>query len=194
MANEQQKAAEIDALIKKDAEEKEAAAKADAERGENIDKCLKMLDAMNKRLDAWEEKARKDAEEAAAREESDPTKVVADADGGGIDTDQPRSGAPMNDSVKRDACLSEQYAADRVYNSLGLGRSPAPVYGAKYRDYAIRLIDPLLKNSKAWKDIKADSLRAMDDAAFQVVKEQVYADSMTMFVLTKLAAWTMSSL
>ena len=44
MANEQQKAAEIDALIKKDADEKEVKAKADAAMGENMDKMLSCLD------------------------------------------------------------------------------------------------------------------------------------------------------
>ena len=39
------KAAEIDALIKKDAEEKEAKAKADAAMGENMDKMLSCLDS-----------------------------------------------------------------------------------------------------------------------------------------------------
>ena len=184
MANEMQKAAEIDALIKKDADEKEAKAKADAAMGENLDKMLGALDSISKRMDAWEAdaKARKDAEEAAEKEKSDPKDVVADKakKDGDFAPDQPKEGAPVErlDSMKlHDICLDEQYQADKVYNNLGLGRSPAPVHGTSYRDYAVRLLDPLLKHSKAWKGIKTDSLRAMDDASFQVVKAQIYADS-----------------
>ena len=185
MANEMQKAAEVDALIKKDADEKEAKAKADAAMGENLDKMLCALDNISKRMDAWEEadKARKDAEEAAEKEKSDPKEVVADKKDSAAENfapDQPLEGAPVNrlDSMKlRDVCLDEQYQADKVYNNLGLGRSPAPVHGTSYRDYAVRLLNPLLKHSKAWKEIKTDSLRAMDDASFQVVKAQVYADA-----------------
>ena len=207
MANEQQKAAEIDALIKKADAEKEEKAKADAMQGEMMDKCLKALDSISKRMDAWEEKARKDAE-AAEKEKGDPKDVVADADGGGIDTEQPGTGAPKMDSVKldevrkiyvdaygdpshvaaqkhhdteqarHDACLSLQYEADKVYSAF-CEAAPAPMHGTPVRDYAIKnVLYALNKAPKSvYADCTADTFRRMDKATFNIAKKQIFADA-----------------
>jgi len=202
MANEAERAKEIeDAVRKSDADK----ARKDAEQGEMLDKVLKCMDAISSRMDAWEEKeAKKDAEEAAAREESDPTKVVADADGGGIDTDQPKPGAPMNDSVRldsvrkiyvdahgdpayrrdhadscnayRDAALSIQYDANRTYNALGTAAPPC-LEGTSLRRYDAHLVAGVIKHSRKWADLDASALERMDATTFKNVKAEVYADA-----------------
>lgn len=206
MANEMQKAAEVDALIKKDADEKEAKAKADAAMGENLDKMLCALDNISKRMDAWEEadKARKDAEEAAEKEKGDPKEVVADADGGGANPDQPMEGAPMNDSVKldsvrkiyvdsfgdpaphskdrdtasayRDSGLAIQYEANRTFSALG-SSAPTMVDGTTLRDYETHLLGQLVKHSKKWNAVKSSDLARMDAVTFKNVKAEIYADA-----------------
>jgi hypothetical protein len=139
MANETERAKEIEDAIKKADAEREEKERADAAAGETLDKALACLDSICKRLDAMEAKEAKRDSEAAAREAGDPTKVVADGvenhgPGGGIDTEQPGANN-MNDSVKLDSFR-------KVYVD-GYG-DPAPCTGhadtnSAYRDAGLRI-------------------------------------------------------
>jgi len=195
MANETERAREIEDAIKKADAEK---ARKDAEQGEMMDKCLSALDSISKRMDAWEEKEKAKADaEAKASEESDPKEVVADADNGDVGTGAPME--PKMDSVRkiyvdahgdpapnsqdretrnvyRDAALSIQYEANRTYSALGTAALTC-VEGTSIRRYDAFLVSGMIKHSKKWAELDASALERMDPTTFKNVKAEVYADA-----------------
>jgi hypothetical protein len=95
MSDETERAREIDEAVKAADRKKADAARADAEaevhNGEKIDNLLKCLDAIGKRLDAWEAKSKADDDdvETAKSEPSSSVNPLND------DPDKPLRSAPM---------------------------------------------------------------------------------------------------
>jgi hypothetical protein len=99
MATEEEKAAADQA--KADAAAK---VKADADAGEKLNKVLSCLDSMNARMDAWEEKSRKDAEvKADADKKRKDEEEMADrkADAARFDAAKEEFGKKYPDAAKR---------------------------------------------------------------------------------------------
>jgi len=196
-------AEKVDGLLKKDAAE-EQKEKMDAMMGELTDKLLSCVnDAVAKAMNDY--CAKKDAE-AAEKEKGDPKEVMADKakKDGDFAPDQPKEGAPMNDSIKldsvrkiyvdgygnpaphskdrdtasayRDAGLAIQYEANRTFSALG-SSAPTMVDGTSVRDYETHLLGQLVKHSKKWKDVKPSDLGRMDAVTFKNVKAEIYADA-----------------
>jgi len=199
MANETERAKEISDAVKKADEEK---ARKDAEQGENMDRLLRCLDSLTARMDQWDEAEKKKADaEAKAREESDPTKVVADAEGGDFAPDQPKAGAPMepkmdSTGVYRDAygdavyranhvksrdqwkndALMIQSRADRIY-SVGGSKAPQICEGESLRDYRVRLLAPLKHTSNDYAKVDSADFGKLPASVFASVETTIYNDA-----------------
>jgi hypothetical protein len=188
LSDPNKKASEIDALIKKDAEEK---ARKDAE-GETLDKLLSMLTTINDRMDSMEanDKARADAE-AAAKESSDPEPVAADSneeekmepkmDSTGVFRDTFGDAVYRADSHKsreqwqNDASLA-QSTADRIYR-VGGSAAPQICEGESLRAYRIRLLTPMQHTSAAYAKIDSAEFKKLPAAMFAIAERQVYCDA-----------------
>lgn len=186
---------------KADADEK---AKVDAaSQGEALDKILSGIDALSKRMDAFEEKGKKaDAENgtddhedkiADKKKDADDADKKKDAD----DKDEKKSDAavaPVDQKViadlqarvealtaatkpMDDATFVEmadaQARADSVYSMFGK-RAPRPLNGESKLAYRKRLAEGLREHSARWKNVL---LTALGGEAFSVAEEQVYADA-----------------
>ena len=145
---------------RKDAEDKEREdrTRRDAEIAGNIDKLLKHVDDVAKRLDALE---------TANKPEN------------------PRPGTPWEAPSAKDAKEErEEYAkmadcqarADAVYQAHGL-RCPPPNLGEKLPGYRIRLARGLQGHSKNFKAADLGAIIA-DAAAFDAVEKLIYADAL----------------
>ena len=221
----------LDTLAKKDSvmtDEKEM--KGDAE---TLDKVLKCMDSISKRMDEWEEKekvkedkakkdaeesemkakadaeekekadkAKKDAEEAEEKEKSDPKGVAADKakkdeeekakmDAAIKDTlaqnaelaknlaalteafTQLKADTAQPTPADRDALLDRQYRADKVYG-IHNEKAPAPVLNETVLGYRVRLAAAMQKHSNTWKSI---DLAKLDAATMDIAEQVIYADA-----------------
>lgn len=80
------------------------------------------------------------------------------------------------DSKLWDGSMSAAQArADEVYQTFGK-QAPPPLAGETLRAYERRLLQPLLKYSPRWKSVDLVKI-AIDSAAFDVVREQVFEDA-----------------
>jgi hypothetical protein len=201
MTTELERAAQIDADIK----EADAKRKADAEEAENhgekLDNILKHLDAMGKRMDAFEG-ARKDAERL---QDPTPAEQVYGVDKGegddGEDPDAPRKlGADSRaDSIRADAEEIEHFkkengatraiAADSVLAhiqsdadraSSAWGKSaPHPWDGERIIAYRRRVAREHQSHSPAWKDVDLNMLsgQTLRNAVSQIFSDSIAASS-----------------
>jgi hypothetical protein len=171
MTPEEEKAAEIDRMLKSERRADDA--------GTKLDKVLSCLDGMSKRMDAVErmEKSRGDA----ARKDEDG----ADEDEGLDERDFGEArrlaadgyGHPATvaaDAVKADA----QLRCDAVAGMFGR-QAPKPMDGEKVRNYRVRLLRPYQHNSPDYKDVPKEELLALPPAAFDAAEKRIYADAMT---------------
>jgi chemotaxis protein histidine kinase CheA len=167
MATEAKTAQQAEQQAEQEAEER---AKADAEM---VDKTLKCLDSMSKRMDAFEakmdadDKARRDAEEKEKEEK-------ADAAGG----DNPETVYTKADSVRvRHDNAAAQERADKVCNEWGT-LAPRPLDGEAPRDYRVRLLGEFKQNSPVWRDVDMAQIARLPAEVFNRAESQIYADSM----------------
>jgi hypothetical protein len=146
MTDAEKKAAEIDALIKKDADDKAAAAKKDAE-GEAgpsladvmtaIKGCADSMGAMSARLDALEAAGKgKDGEEDDDGDVDGEAKRAAYVDA--------RKRADAVTAEQRQELANIQMRADAVCMAFS-ERAPMPLHGELPEVYRVRLLEPFKK-------------------------------------------------
>jgi hypothetical protein len=199
------KAAAIDALIKKDAEEKARKDEDERKGGETLDKLLSMLTSVNDRMDAWEEKdksQRADAEAAAAREPSDPEQLAADSDEDkkmelrdNKLCDANGDPIPMSHAAKVDAAVrvdsmirsnteasyrndasTAQARCDRV-TQIYSQSAPPIMAGESVRAFKVRLLNLVKHASPAYKGVESAELAKMSPATFAIAENTIYADA-----------------
>jgi 8-oxo-dGTP pyrophosphatase MutT (NUDIX family) len=146
---------------------KEGEGKADAELTDEEKAAKEKKDAEEK--DAkMADKARKDAEDLAAREKSDgEVRSRIDA----LEKKVPDE-VPENEEAEM---ADAQAKADSVYMAFGK-KAPPPLRGERSLGYRRRLIGSFKEHSPAWGKVNLNSLPA---EAFAIAEEQIRADAMT---------------
>lgn len=164
------KAAEIEATLKADAERKKAdaeKARADAEEAnENVSKlldmCTKLTDAVSgfgARLDAIE--AKKADEDVELGEDGKPKEPT-------VNQDSNKGGDP-----DPNALADAQLRCDKVASNFGLS-APPPMSGESLLLYRRRLLRDFQSHSPSFKDV---DLHAIPDAMFAAAEQVIYADA-----------------
>jgi hypothetical protein len=200
MSDEKERAKEIDDAVKAADKKKANAAKADAEAGEKLDNILKHLDSLNKRMDAYDDARRKDAERLQDPTPAEKVYGIDNGDGedrnGEDDPDAPRSlGADSRaDSIRADAeeiahfkattGATYKIAADSVLAhiqsdadraSSAWGKSAAhPWAGESIVAYRRRTAREHQTHSPAWKNV---DLATLSGQALRNATAQIFADS-----------------
>jgi hypothetical protein len=204
MSDETERAKEIDDAVKAADKKKADAARADAEAGAKLDTILKHLDSLGKRMDAYDDAKRKDADEPVLEEPTPAMKVYGiDAKNGdnGEDPDAPRKiGADSRaDSVRADKEEIEFFqkeigatravAADsvlaRIQNDAdraasAWGKSAVhPWDGERIVAYRRRSAREHQQYSPAWKDVNLDELsgQTLRNAVSQIFSDSIAASS-----------------
>jgi hypothetical protein len=147
----------------KTAQQGEQEAEERAKADEMLNKTLSCLDAMSKRMDAWE--AKMDAEEEAKKKEEEK----ADA----IDKNPTKGDGAR---VRHDNAVT-QARADAICNEWGTA-APRPLDGEATRDYKVRLLGEFKQNSPVWRDVELTQIAALPAEVFDGAESQIYADSM----------------
>jgi 8-oxo-dGTP pyrophosphatase MutT (NUDIX family) len=197
MTDEEKAAAAIADRAKKDAEEKEAKMKADADndRWAKMDKFCdsmgKFADSVKARFDS-EDKAKADAEEkakadAAEKEKADKKdaeeKEAKDKKDAEEKAAKEKADAEVAAKLAADAAEDGDEAAmadaqskcDSVAQAFGK-RAPAPLRGEKVMAYRKRLLGAYKVHSADYKDIDVGIIN--DAAMLAVVEKRVFADAM----------------
>jgi hypothetical protein len=196
MSDETERAREIDDAVKAADKKKADAARADAKPGEKLDNILKCLDAMGKRMDAYES-MQKDAERL---QDPSPAEKVYGVDNSaaveGEDPDAPRPlGADSRaDSIRADAeeiahfkkengatraiaadsvLAAIQSDADRASSAWGKS-APHPWDGERITAYRRRTAREHQMHSASWKDVDLNMLR---NAVSQIFADSIAASS-----------------
>ena len=215
MADSDDKAAALEVHRRVDADEEKAkkdakrAAKAaaDAAAGEQLDKTLACLDAITKRMDAFEEiekkkeeeradkKAKKDAERADKQARKDAKKKAkADAEAQKKADEEAKAKADAEAEVRQriadvekrlpkqmtDADYAAMADAQVRADKIFLmhgNRAPRPLDGETLIAYRRRLAANLKEHSPTWKDVDLNVIA--DDVAFGNVEKTIYADATT---------------
>ena len=158
-------------------DEREDAAKADAELKNTI---LDALGKFNARLDALEaaEKSKRDAEEEerkadkarrdAEKEERKELKAKIDA----LEKELPKSMKEADAEEMADA----QAKADSIFQAFG-DSAPIPMRNETVPAYRRRVANKLKAHSPGAKD--ANLMAIHDEVAFSVIEKQIYADALT---------------
>ena len=136
---------------------------AEGKDGDAMSKICAALDAITKRLDAWEakgEKTRDDNEGKTA----------------GPNAPQTPSGAlPLAaDEARRadeSARAEAQSRADSAFGSLSGSYAPKPFSGETSRTYKVRVLSQLKRHSPEWKNV---DLMRLDDAGLATAERQIY--------------------
>jgi hypothetical protein len=196
MSDETERAKEIDDAVKAADKKKADAARADVDAGEKLDNILKCLDAMGKRLDAFEQK---DAERF-----QDPTpaeKVYGIDKGEGDDPDaaRPLGADSRADSIRADAeeiaffkkeigatraiaadsvLAAIQSDADRASTAWGKS-APHPWDGERITAYRRRTAREHQTHSPAWRDVDLNMLsgQTLRNAVAQIFADSIAASS-----------------
>jgi len=160
----------MDAFEKKGEDDK----KADAEDDKKEEK---KADASKKDADDGKEKDGKEKADAADDEKKADAVTTVDLSGISTRLDQLARSIPKSMSDADYHKMADiQARADNVFIALG-GRAPRPMDGESLGGYERRLVKDLKAHSARWKDVPVESFA--DDAAFSVMKEQVYNDAMS---------------
>ena len=212
MADSDDKAAALEVSRRVDAEEQSrkdakraARAAADAAAGEQLDKTLACLDAITKRMDAFEElekkkeeeradkKAKKDAERADKQARKDAKKKAkADAEAQKKADEEAKAKADAEAEVRQriadvekrlpkqmtDADYAAMADAQVRADKIFLmhgNRAPRPLDGETLIAYRRRLAANLKEHSPTWKDVDLNVIA--DDVAFGNVEKTIYSDA-----------------
>jgi len=129
------------------------------------------------------DKSRKDAEEKAAKEKADAEEAEKKkADAAALKTVSDRidevKGMLPKQMTDKDfhAVADSQARADSVFSLFG-ERAPIPLQGETASLYDRRVARQLVKHSPTWSKIDITSAAFADDAAFAIVRDQVFADA-----------------
>jgi hypothetical protein len=172
MTPEEEKAAEIDRMLK-------AERRAD-DAGTKLDKVLSCLDGMSKRMDAVEmaEKRRGDAARKADASDDDEGAGLDERDFGEARR-LAADGYGHPATLAADAARADaQLRCDAVAGMYGRS-APKPMDGERVRSYRVRLLMPYKHNSADFKDVPKEELLALPPAAFDAAERRIYADAMT---------------
>lgn len=169
--------------------------------GDSIGRLTDTVGAMHKRMDAFEEAgkpkadaARKDetaeekaaedkkkADDAAAKKDADDKaekeKAKADSDAIRKRIDEVSAMIPKDMTDSDWAAMTDAQArADDVFSKFGQ-QAPRPLQGETPRLYERRAVKMLKDHSPTWKTIDLSATAFADDAAFGVVRDQVYREA-----------------
>jgi hypothetical protein len=184
MPTELERAAQIDADIKAADERRKVDAEESAMAGEKLDKMLACLDAMGKRLDAYEAKG-KEGDGDEPEEKGDPKELASDSredsrmrnDSAALDAEEiahfkAQTGAAYE--VKADSVLAHiQSDADRVATSWGKD-APHPWTGEAIASYRRRCARPHQQYSENWKNV---DLSTLSGQPLRNATREIFADS-----------------
>jgi hypothetical protein len=164
--------AEKESEMEKEMEDKK---KADAEAGDKLDKLLTCMDALSKRMDAWD--AKMDAE---IEEKGDPRESSVDSDypgNVGVVAGQPGkiTADSRADSVEvRNELAAIQVLADRAASAWSKS-APHPWVGELPDAYCRRLASQHQQHSEKWGD--GVNLRDLRGKTLRNAAEEIFADS-----------------
>jgi hypothetical protein len=200
MSEETERAKEIDDAVKKADAKKRADQEAEAQAGEKLDNILKCLDAVGKRMDAYESSAKHPIEEAGEFEKlpredgeepeefGDPKKLGADSR---KDSQMIRSDSDLEEiehfkretgathAIAADSVLAEiQSHADRAASAWGKD-AKHPWDGESITAYRRRTAREHQAHSNAWKDVDLSTLsgQALRNATAQIFSDSIAASS-----------------
>ena len=183
MGEELARAKEIDEAVKAADAKRRTDAEEAAMAGEKLDKILTHLDALGRRMDAFEKKPAEEAgeEDREGVDLEDPTKpspLAADsirkdsADAEEIENYKARNGATHK--IAADSVLAEiQTDADRASTAWGKD-APHPWEGETIVNYRRRVARLHQQHSPQW---KAVDLRTLDGQSLRNAASQIFADS-----------------
>jgi hypothetical protein len=198
---EETKAKDIEDTLKKHDAKKRADAEEAENHGQKLDVILSHLDSLGKRMDAYDDAKRKDADEPVLEEPTPAMKVYGiDARNGdnGEDPDAPRKlGADSRaDSIRADAeeiahfkattgatykieadsiLAHVQSAADAASSAWGKS-APHPWDGERITAYRRRVAREHQMHSASWKDV---DLNMLSGQTLRNATAQIFADSIT---------------
>jgi len=153
---------------KKDADEK---AKADAAKKDADEKSAKEKEEAEK---VAADKAKKDAEEEEKKKREDAAKADSADVRKRIDEVAAMIPKSIGDADYH-AVVDSQSRADEVYSAFG-AHAPRPLAGESAAIYERRVVRDLAKHSPKWGKVDVSTAFA-DDAAFDVVRDEVYGDA-----------------
>ncbi len=172
---------------------------------DTVGKLADSVGAIAKRMDDADQ-ARKDADEESKRKAGDPEQLKADKAKKDAEEDQKRKDAEEADKKKADAAKADseeirkridtvasmipksigdadysavtdaQARADEVFSVFGQS-APRPLQGETASLYERRAARLLKEHSPTWKKIDVDGTAFADDAAFGIVRDQIYAEA-----------------
>jgi hypothetical protein len=201
---EEKRAAQISEDLRRADEQRKAdAARKDEandldDHGHTLNKMLSCMDAMTKRLDAFE--ARQKAREDAEMDHGHQSSFGKESDAHG-DPDAPREDPSSLDPDERELLETErrepgearpvvadmrdkksaimahaQSKCDAVASAFSRS-APRPLDGESIRAYRIRLLQPYKANSSEYVGVGDDILKALPPAVFGIAETKIYADS-----------------
>jgi hypothetical protein len=201
MSDETKRAKEIDDAVKEADAKRRADAEEAATAGEKLDNILSCLDALGKRMDAYDDARRKDADRLhdptpaekvygavedgeEEEEKGDPKKLGADSRKDSRMVRKDSADAEEIEHYKREIGTTYAIAADSVLAhiqadadraSSAWGKSAVhPWQGESIVGYRRRVTRPHQQHSAAWKDV---NLRDLDGQALRNATAQIFADS-----------------
>jgi hypothetical protein len=151
--------------------------------GTVLDKCLAALDALNKRMDAWEAERRGEKEEEREADTAGLLPSEKEREEREIKPPEQRSESYESfrnypprreyDTEAQFALRNAQARADEVAQLFG-ERAPPPVTGEPLHEYRMRLLRPWQRYS-AYKG--ANLTKIGDPKAFDAIEAQIYSDA-----------------
>jgi len=197
MSTEQERAAQIDADIKKADAARKDAAEAASMAGEKLDRILDCMDALGKRMDSYEAERKadssrrndedKDKDEEEKEEKGDPKKLGADLKM--VRKDSSAVDAEEIENYKREIGATHAIAADSVLTEIqSRAERAASAWGKDARHpwdgegitaYRRRAAREHQAHSAAWKNVDLSTLsgQALRNATAQIFADSIAASS-----------------